>query len=98
MNKDIKEQVLDLIPNNKDNAISSRDLMNFTGLTFRQLKRIISELRVLYPICSKETDGGGYWMAENDEDIKEFIKMIARRRDGYNKTINVMENHIHIMR
>jgi len=98
MNKDIKEQVLDLIPNNKDNAISSRDLMNFTGLTFRQLKRIISELRVLYPICSKETDGGGYWMAENDEDIKEFIKMISRRRDGYNKTINVMENHIHIMR
>ncbi len=73
-------------------------LLNFTELTFRQLKRIISELRVLYPICSKETDGGGYWMPENDEDIKEFIKMISRRRDGYNKTINVMENHIHIMR
>ena len=33
-------------------------------------------------------------MAESDEDIKGFVKMISRRRDGYNKTIEVMQNHI----
>lgn len=90
----LKERVLKLIPDTRSNAITSRELMSFTGLKFRMLKEIIAELRLLHPICSKETEGGGYWMAEDDGDIKEFVKMISRRRDGYNKTIDIMENHI----
>ena len=90
----IKEQVLKIIPDNRSNAITSKELMSFTGLKFRELKEIIAELRLLHPICSKETEGGGYWMAEDEKDIKEFISMISRRRDGYNKTIAIMENHI----
>ncbi len=94
MKTDIREHVLNLIPKKREDAITSKELMNFTGLSFRHLKQIISELRMTYPICSKETDGGGYWLAEDERDIKEFISMISRRRDGYNKTIAIMENHI----
>ena len=94
MKTDIQEQVLNLIPKKRENAITSKELMNFTRLSFRHLKQIISELRIVYPICSRETDGGGYWLAEDERDIKEFISMISRRRDGYNKTIEVMQNHI----
>lgn len=94
MKTDIQEQVLNLIPKKREDAITSKELMNFTGLSFRHLKRIISELRIIYPICSREIDGGGYWLAEDERDIKEFISMISRRRDGYNKTIAIMENHI----
>jgi DNA-binding IscR family transcriptional regulator len=94
MKTDIREQVLNLIPKKREDAITSKELMNFTGLPFRHLKKIISELRIIYPICSRETDGGGYWLAEDERDIKEFISMISRRRDGYNKTIAIMENHI----
>ncbi len=94
MKTNIQEQVLNLIPKKREDAITSKKLMNFTGLSFRHLKEIISELRITYPICSKETDGGGYWLAEDERDIKEFISMISRRRDGYNKTIAIMENHI----
>jgi len=94
MKNDVKEQVLNLIPNSRKNAITSKELISFTGLKFRELKEIIAELRIEHPICSRETDGGGYWMAENALDIKEFIAMIGRRRDGYNKTITIMENHI----
>ena len=93
MKTDIQEQVLNLIPKKRKDAITSKELMNSTGLSFRRLKEIISELRIIYPICSQETDGGGYWMAENDNDIDEFVAMISRRRDGYNKTIAIMENH-----
>ena len=93
-NADMKERLLNLIPNEKERAITSKELISLTGIKFRQLKILITELRMEYPICSKETEGGGYWMAENDEDIKEFVKMISRRRDGYNKTIEVMQNHI----
>jgi len=94
MKTDIQEQVLNLIPKKREDAITSKELMNFTGLSFRELKKIISELRIIYPICSRETDGGGYWLAEDERDITEFISMISRRRDGYNKTIALMENHI----
>ena len=94
MKTDIQEQVLNLIPKKREDAITSKELINLTGLPFRHLKEIISELRITYPICSKETDGGGYWLAEDERDIKEFISMISRRRDGYNKTIAIMENHI----
>ena len=94
MKTDIQEQVLNLIPKKREDAITSKELMNFTGLSFRHLKQIISELRIIYPICSRETDGGGYWLAEDERDVKEFISMISRRRDGYNKTIEVMQNHI----
>jgi DNA-binding IscR family transcriptional regulator len=93
-NIDMKERLLDLIPNEKERAITSRELISLTGINFRQLKMLITELRMEYPICSKETEGGGYWIAESDKDIKEFINMISRRRDGYNKTIEVMQNHI----
>lgn len=94
MKTDIQEQVLNLIPKKREDAITSKELMSFTGLSFSHLKEIISELRIIYPICSRETDGGGYWLAEDERDIKEFISMISRRRDGYNKTIAIMENHI----
>ena len=94
MKTDIQEQVLNLIPKKREDAITSKELMNSTGLSFRHLKEIISELRIIYPICSRETHGGGYWLAEDERDIKEFISMISRRRDGYNKTIAIMENHI----
>ena len=94
MKTDIQEQVLNLIPKKREDAITSKELMNFTGLSFRHLKQIISELRIIYPVCSRETDGGGYWLAEDERDIKEFISMISRRRDGYDKTIAIMENHI----
>lgn len=90
----VKEQVLNLIPDNRKNAITSKELMISTGLKLRGLKQIIAQLRIEYPICSKETEGGGYWIAEDEEDIKEFVSMISRRRDGYNKTIAIMENHI----
>jgi DNA-binding IscR family transcriptional regulator len=94
MKTDIQEQVLNLIPKKREDAITSKELMDFTGLSFRHLKQIISELRIIYPICSRETNGGGYWLAEDERDIKEFISMISRRRDGYDKTIAIMENHI----
>ena len=94
MKTNIQEQVLNLIPIKREDAITSKQLMNFTGLPFRHLKEIISELRIAYPICSREMGGGGYWLAEDERDIKEFISMISRRRDGYNKTITIMQNHI----
>ncbi len=92
--EDYKEIILSLIPQTQEEAIPGPKLSRLTHLTPRAIKALIAELRVEYPICSKETDGGGYWMAENEQDIIEFIKMIERRRNAYNKTIEVMSHHM----
>ena len=92
--ENLKEMVLEQIPDKRAEAIQGKELQALTGLSLRKLKEVISELRKAHPICSKETDGGGYWMAENESDIREFIMMIARRRKGYTQTINRMQRHL----
>ena len=92
--ENLKDIVLEQIPNKRAEAIQGKELQTLTGLPLRRLKEVITELRKEYPICSKEIDGGGYWLAENENDIREFIMMIAKRRDGYTKTINRMQRHL----
>ena len=92
--EDLKSMVLELIPDKKAEAIQSKELQVLTGLSFRKLKEVITELREEHPICSKEIDGGGYWIAENESDIREFITMMAKRRNGYTQTINRMQRHL----
>ena len=92
--ENLKDIVLEKIPTKKVEAIQGRELQALTGLPLRRLKEVITELRKTYPICSKEIDGGGYWIAENEDDIREFIMMITRRRNGYNKTIDRMQRHL----
>ncbi len=91
--ENLKEMVLTFIPKRQSDAVPGRELRALTGLSLRKLKQVITELRKTHPICSKETDGGGYWIAENESDVREFIMMIARRRNGYTKTINRMQRH-----
>ena len=92
--EDYKEIILNLIPQTRAEAIPGPELSRLTHFTSRAVKNLITELRVEHPICSKETEGGGYWMAENEQDIIEFVKMIERRRNAHNKTIEVMSHHI----
>lgn len=91
----LKASVLNEIRNhaNKQHTITSRELCSNFNLSFRQLKEVITELRKDgYPIVAKETDGGGYWLAENELDIIDFINMIGRRKRGYEETIVVMND------
>lgn len=93
--EELKILVLNKIRNsNKQKPITSRNLCNDLNLSFRLLKQIITDLREDYAIVSKETNGGGYWLAETAEDILMFVNMIAARRNGYDETIKKMEKHL----
>lgn len=87
------ERIKTLIPKEKKNAVTLGTLCSLTGLKARVVKDLITELRLEHPIVAKETDGGGYWFAESEQDITDFISMIKRRRDGYECTISIMQNH-----
>ena len=51
-------------------------------------------IKITIIIVSKETDGGGYWLAKTQNDILQFIKMINARKIGYEQTIDKMEKFL----
>ena len=88
---DLEILVLNKIQNaDKRNPITSKKLREECNISFRNLKRYITNLRTEYPIVSKETNGGGYWIAETDVDIVNFVSMIEARKKGYEETITKM--------
>ena len=92
----LKTQIYNLISTkaSKIKPIRGRDLCIECNISSRDLKKIIVLLREDYPIVAKETDGGGYWIAESSDDIINFIQMIERRKNGYENTIKVMNEHL----
>ena len=72
----------------------TKDICFECNITPRELKRVVSELRNDYPIVSKETEEGGYWIATSEKEIIDFIKMIERRKKGYETTIKIMNIYL----
>lgn len=93
--EDLKIIVLNKIQNaNKEKPITSKTLCNELNISFRLLKELITSLRADYPIVSKETNGGGYWIATTESEILSFINMINARKRGYEETIQKMNIHL----
>lgn len=93
--EELKLQVYNLISNaTKQHPIKSKQICNEVNLPFRTVKELISDLRNNYPIVSKETGDGGYWIAQTATDIVAFIKMIEARKQGYELTIEKMKNFL----
>lgn len=93
--EELKILVYNLIKNaSKAHPVKGKTICNDLNLSFRQVKKIISILREEYPIVAKETDGGGYWIAESKEDVINFIVMIKARLLGYDETIHKMRKHL----
>ena len=93
--EDLKILVLNKIQNaTKSYPIKGKELCNSLNLPFRIIKELIVSLREEYPIVAKETDGGGYWIAESESDIVNYINMIEARKKGYEQTIDTMKTHL----
>ncbi len=93
--EELKLQVYNLIANaSKGYPIKGKQICNEVNLPFRTVKELITELRNEYPIVSKETGDGGYWIAKTDTDIEAFIKMIEARKQGYELTIEKMKKFL----
>jgi hypothetical protein len=90
----LKENLFNLLSKDFNERKTSKELCDTLFISFRELKELITELRIDVPICSIETNGGGYWIATSNREINEFVGMIESRKAGYQKTIDVMQNHI----
>ena len=90
----LKNQVISMLSKDMNKKKTSKEICYTLGISFRELKEIITELRIQIPICSMETNGGGYWIGSSNREINDFVSMIEARKNGYEKTINVMQNHL----
>ena len=69
-------ELLELIPRGRDNAISRQSLCVLSGLTDRNVREEISQLRRETPIISS---GKGYYLPETAEEVERWIERETRR-------------------
>lgn len=73
--------VMEALHTGKENAISAQELCNCLGFnSVRDLQHEISRERnagaVILSTCQ---DGGGYFLPENDHEVRQFIKTLESR-------------------
>lgn len=74
------ERILSLIPKGKVNAISRSDLVALTGISDRTIREIIKKLIKDGNIILSSSKSKGYWISNNDDEIKDFLKESDNRR------------------
>ena len=92
----IQDYILNFINTHgsKRRPVSTRDICFEYNLNMRDLRYIISDLREDYPILSTKANGGGYWIAEDDEDLEQFIKQLHVLEKKYKNMIKLMKSHL----
>lgn len=85
--------VLSIMPKYRNEAIRLSHVQTLLGLSNREVKMAVQHLREDYPIVFKEKFGGGYWMAENSEQLREAIGILTKRRNALDITIGNLNNH-----
>ena len=73
--------VMDVLQMGKENAISALDLCTYLGFdSTRELQKEIARERnegaVILSTCQ---DGGGYFLPENGQEVKQFIRTLENR-------------------
>lgn len=63
----------------KDKAVPAKVLAKMLHTSIRQVKKWVEIERRCHFICSKTTDGGGYYRPANIEEITEYLKQQENR-------------------
>lgn len=80
-----KESVINCLNVGIDKAVKQDYIKQRTGLSKREIRRIIQELRREgYPICSSTYDG--YWLAKTKQDLNICIDQILAQARTLNET------------
>ena len=77
--------IIDFIPQGKDNAISRRQLVNILGISDRKIRDTIARERLTSVILS--SDEGGYYLP-NDNEIRE-VKAYLKREEHRARSIYI---------
>lgn len=75
-----KTIIANLLSEGKENAKNLNTLVNYFGGTGKRevLNQIERERKNGVPILAKKTDGGGYYLPKDSEEIYEYLGMLNR--------------------
>lgn len=80
-----KFNLLDLLPEGKDNRITSKELGRITHLTGPQIRAEVNRLRTEgAPIAS---DANGYYIATTQEELTATIRNLRSRSKAMNRAV-----------
>ena len=86
--------ILDYIPEGKENAVTREYLSKMTGWPDRQVRKEIKRLVTEgVPILSSSS-AKGYWLSDNIGEIEAFIRESRHRRNTESRTLNKLERMV----
>lgn len=81
--------VFKLLVESSTDARSKAYLTSLTGYSERELKNIIKKIRLKgLPVCSRVSNGGGYWIEWNKKEFGRFVAQQKIEVEGYQKSLN----------
>ena len=73
-------QLIDAIPQGRENAVTRAELLALTGLSDRGLRRELHDLRLSGElICSSTTPPGGFWRPDDEGELRAFLTSMTNR-------------------
>lgn len=90
----------DMIPIGRENAISRPELSRITGISDREVRRQIAELRAEdsdddLVIASSSRHGRGYFLTDKPDEIRAFIAEMLKRIRMVYRAIKVAKKKLH---
>ena len=90
----------DMIPYGRENAITRDQLSRLTGLSDREVRRQIAELRAEdtdddLVIASSSRRSRGYFLTDKPDEIKAFIAEMLKRIRMVYRAIKVAKKKLH---
>lgn len=87
------------IPIGRENAVTRRQLCDLTGLSDREVRRQISQLRSVDDgtdmVIVSLSNGRGYYRTSNPDEIRHFIAEMRKRNRMVFRTIRTAEQVAH---
>lgn len=90
----------DMIPYGRENAVSRPELSRITGISDREVRRQIAELRAEdsdddLVIASSSRHGRGYFLTDKPDEIRAFIAEMHKRIRMVYRAIKVAKKKLH---
>lgn len=83
--------IFDLLPIGAENAIPRRELMQRTGLTDRQLRKLIEQERIDGALILSTTESGGGYFRHTPGDAEELRRYITSMESRAKATFYVLK-------
>ena len=87
--------LLDYLGHGRANAVTRERLSGLSGLDDRTMRDEIKRLREKGVLICNDGDGGGYYIADTDEEIGRVIAAYTKRTRTMERTLLRMKKNAH---